>query len=130
MTDNHSNTDASGGRDTMISRTTAQPPEPLNAVFEALCNERRRYLLYYLNRQPRKVAEFDELVEYVTVLETAGNPDDGARKHVEASLHHIHLPKLADLGFIEYDARSQTVRRWGYPSFDEWLEHAEYMELE
>lgn len=29
---------------------------------------------------------------------------------VKAALHHVHLPKLADHGLVEYDAQSGTVR--------------------
>lgn len=46
------------------------------------------------------------------------------------ALLHSHLPKLANAGVIEYDARSGTIRYWVHPSLQEWIEHAEYKECE
>jgi len=43
-------------------------------------------------------------------------------------LQHIHLPKLEDAGILEQDPRSETVRYWGQPSVEEWLEHAQHKE--
>lgn len=48
----------------------------------------------------------DELAEWV--LEQRGPTAD--RETVRIRMHHSTLPKLADGGFIDYDARSGTVR--------------------
>jgi len=42
------------------------------------------------------------------------SPDD---PHERARLHHIHLPKLADAGLIDWDRRDHLVVRG--PAFDE-----------
>jgi len=48
---------------------------------------------------------------------------------VAIALHHVHLPKLAEGGVIDYDPRSETVRYCGRPDrerllglADEWGE--------
>lgn len=39
------------------------------------------------------------------------------RDEQDASMHHVHLPKLADAGFVDWDRRTDTVARG--PAFDE-----------
>lgn len=83
----------------------------LNQYFDALSNERRRYLLYYL--QGRATASVDDLARAVVARETARPPgslaeDDYANAMSE--LHHKHLPRLVDYGLVEYDPRSRQVR--------------------
>lgn len=40
------------------------------------------------------------------------------RERVRLDLHHNHLPRLADAGLIDYDARTGTVRSREAPSLD------------
>ncbi|MFC7137474.1 DUF7344 domain-containing protein [Halobaculum litoreum] len=35
---------------------------------------------------------------------------DAARRDAAISLHHVHLPLLADFGLVEYDAGENVVR--------------------
>ncbi|GAB3027384.1 DUF7344 domain-containing protein [Natronobiforma cellulositropha] len=103
---------------------------PLNLVFDVLSDERRRYALYYLYDMPDGVATVSEITEYVLRLETDSPPSDDHRTQVLTTLQHVHLPKLADAGVLEHDIRSATVRYWGQPSLEEWLEHAQHKEGE
>jgi DNA-binding transcriptional ArsR family regulator len=119
----------------------------LDLVFDLLSDSRRRYALYYLNDQPDGVATIENLTKNVIALErSAGadeettaktetvsghDPGDGSadqRASVRMELQHIHLPKLEDAGILEQDPRSETVRYWGQPSVEEWLEHAQHKE--
>lgn len=75
----------------------------LDSVFEILVAERRRNALYVLFRRSGPV-EFDSLADEVASLEGA-DP-----QRVAASLHNVHLPKLADAGLARYDAEAGTVR--------------------
>lgn len=36
---------------------------------------------------------------------------------MRSALYHVHLPKLAEAAYIEWDADTQTIRRG--PNFDE-----------
>lgn len=38
-----------------------------------------------------------------------GIESGGGTEQVEAELHHIHLPKMADVGLIEYDPDTGTI---------------------
>lgn len=83
-----------------------------DTMFEALAHERRRYLLYTLledegwslRRLAGKVAAWEE---------GCAEPDLSEERieRVYASLHHAHVPKLADLEIIEYDRRDETIAR-------------------
>lgn len=62
----------------------------------------------------------DESVEWTTVGELASHLTDSSPEPrtteersgqtLEARLHHVHLPKLDDLGIVEYDPRSNAIR--------------------
>lgn len=102
----------------------------LDLVFDVLSERRRRYALYHLREVPDGVAPVSDVVDYVYHSEGGS---DGSRADLRLSirtaLQHVHLPKLENAGFIEYDERSETIRYWRQPSLDEWLEHAFYKEL-
>ena len=80
-------------------------------LYNVLSDSHRRYVLSYFQRMDDHVAELPELVEWVLTQEGDGRTKQ--RDAVAIALHHIHLPKLAGYGLIEYDARSKTIR---YPS--------------
>lgn len=83
----------------------------IDMVTEALANERRRYVLYYL--RDNESAELDELTEQVAVRETGTPPgelDEQTRRNVRIDLCHAQLPKLEDTGMIEYDRRHGSIR--------------------
>lgn len=84
-------------------------------LFDALGDtERRRILLTLLNDRSRDGSMRAEF------------PRERERETIEK--HHVHLPKLSDHGFIEWDEEAGTVTRG--PRFDEvspflelWNEH-------
>ncbi|MFW5896152.1 MAG: DUF7344 domain-containing protein [archaeon] len=80
-------------------------------MFEVLSDERRRYTIYYLERQDGPVA-IEELVEQIAVCEADGTaediPDEKFRE-IEIELYHTGLPKAADLEYIEYNRESGEV---------------------
>ena len=84
----------------------------MNQLFDVLADERRRRLLCYLHRKDGDVASLVELIDYLVVQE-ADSVADLDTDDVAISLAHKHLPKLADVGLVEYDARSRTVRYRG-----------------
>lgn len=92
----------------------------LDRLFKLLANERRRRILFYLDGKEGDVASIVELIDYVVVHE-AESVDDLTSDEVAIALYHKHLPKLADAGLIEYDARSRTVRYRGDGAIGEHL---------
>lgn len=57
------------------------------------------------------VASVEDLADEIG--KQADTPKD--RKRIHVRLHHVAVPKLADMGFIDYDVRSDTVRYREHP---------------
>lgn len=68
----------------------------MDVAFEVLADDRRRVVVSYF-LEDRERADLEDLAAHVTA--EAGVTDDRAA----ATLHHFHLPKLADAGVIRYD---------------------------
>lgn len=78
----------------------------LDRVFVALGHrQRRRILTRLFEGSPRNVEEL-----------LPADADEADRERLAVELHHSHLPKLDDAGFVELDGR-RKVRRG--PKFDE-----------
>lgn len=83
-----------------------------DTLFEALAHERRRYLLYTLMEDEswsllelaRKLAAWEEDV-------SEADADETVVERTYASLYHAHVPKLADLGIIEFDRETETITK-------------------
>ena len=76
-----------------------------------LSNQRRRCVLYYLNRNPGPVPLRD-LAERIAAWENdveVAELEYKQRKRVYTSLHQTHLPKLNDAGIVDYDRDRGTV---------------------
>ncbi|AZH26282.1 DUF7344 domain-containing protein [Haloplanus aerogenes] len=89
------------------------PPERLSkdTIFSMLSNQRRRYVLYHLNREPGPVALRD-LAEQIAAWENdvdVADLDYKQRKRAYTSLHQTHLPKLDDVGIVDYDRDGGTI---------------------
>lgn len=85
-------------------------------VFDILSNERRRYVLKYVEREEEDHIPLHELVDVVTAAEAAadGNGYDGSSSNVRSSVYsaliQTHLPAMDEAGIIEYDEDDQIVR--------------------
>ena len=76
-----------------------------------LSNQRRRCVLYYLNRNPGPVSLRD-LAERIAAWENdveVADLDYKQRKRVYTSLHQTHLPKLDEAGIVDYDRSEGTI---------------------
>jgi len=79
--------------------------------YDLLAAERRRAVLAVLDERGAPVA-LDDLTEAVAARESDETRGE-ARGRLAISLHHVHLPRMADLGVLDYDAganRVETVR--------------------
>ncbi|WP_276253228.1 DUF7344 domain-containing protein [Halomontanus rarus] len=100
-------------------------------LFTVLADQRRRYVLYYLQMTPRDVVQYDQLVTKVAEWETESDtpPTEDHLEEIELALQHHHLPRLEDYGMIDYDPRTKTIRYCDDISKQEWLEQAKTEEI-
>ncbi len=110
-----------------ITSTTALS---LDTVFEVLSVRRNRYVLYALYRADEQAMTVPRLAERVRGMEAEEAVTEHARSpaDIAGEIRRHHVPWLAEMGVVEYDERSDTVRYHRMPSLEEWLEHAEYKE--
>ena len=75
-------------------------------------DERQRRVVSYLDRKDDGTASFVELIDLLTGR-GIGTPDQSEIDRLALSLYYVDLPTLAELGVVEYDKRSRTVRYRG-----------------
>ncbi|MEF8852092.1 MAG: hypothetical protein V5A28_06710 [Haloarculaceae archaeon] len=97
------------------SRLTAGRDRPLSKgeIFDVLHNQRRRYVLQYLEKFEEPVALSDLALqvaawEYRTPVEEVS---DDQKKRVYTTLQQTHLEKMEDAGIVEYDPEQNLIRR-------------------
>lgn len=76
-----------------------------------LANERRRAVLATLDDRAASV-DLDDLAAQVATQEG----DEADTDQIKITLHHVHLPKLADAGVIEYDPETHRIDQSRSPS--------------
>lgn len=88
---------------------------PVEMLFEVLADPQRRHLLTLLmtttepvsiNKLSTQLAAHTQTRQTPTIESSAQGNEEQRR---QIRLHHVHLPKLADHGLIEYDSTAQTV---------------------
>lgn len=76
-----------------------------------LSDGRRRQVLRHLIGTGGSAVELTGLIDGITSGEPRVEGEYGPAAHrVRTRLHHVHLPKLAEAGIVEYDPQSATVR--------------------
>jgi len=65
-----------------------------------------RAVLRYFEQRSSKTATVTDLAAYASEQHRS----DENEAAIAISLHHATLPKLADIGLLEYDPRSNTAR--------------------
>lgn len=77
--------------------------------YELLAAEQRRLALDILTEQSSSI----ELRELATAVAERENGRDPGRvesvEYIRTQLHHVHLPKMADLGVIAYDSDTRQI---------------------
>lgn len=83
-----------------------------DVLFDALKNRRRRYALQILLEEDGPI-QLSELSERIASLETGVPINELSaheRKSVYTSLYQTHLPKLHDVGFVDYNSNRGIVK--------------------
>ena len=91
----------------------------LTLLYKLLADHRRRVLLQCLRNTDASLS----VSALVTEL-TQGDGREPSERDVatEIAVHHIHLPKLADAGVVEYDQSAQQATYSAPPQVDALLE--------
>jgi DNA-binding transcriptional ArsR family regulator len=76
---------------------------------ELLANRRRRHALTYLRDRPRERVSVEELTSQVIARELVEGDGTVDPESVRATLLHVHLPKLAEAGLVDYDAETSVA---------------------
>ena len=80
-------------------------------MYDVFANRRRRYALHYL-QQVEGRADFGEMAEQIAAWEhgkTREEVSSDERKYVYSALQQRHLPKMEDIGLLEYNKRKGNV---------------------
>lgn len=83
----------------------------MDELYGVFANRRRRYALHYLKQADGR-ADFGEMAEQVAAWEYGKDRQEvtsNERKYVYSALQQGHLPKMHDVGLVEFDKRDGTV---------------------
>jgi hypothetical protein len=89
--------------------TAKDTDRSLDRMFDALRHPYRRRILALVNRLE------DPMDRGLSIDDVATEGDDVEGLRIE--LHHAHLPKLDEMGYIDWDETDQRIH-WG-PAFEE-----------
>ncbi|WP_231189317.1 hypothetical protein [Haladaptatus sp. DYF46] len=97
----------------------------LDEHLDLIADAQRRQILSYLIENANRPIPLEALLEE---LMSDGSTDSTlSRERLLIHLHHIHLPKLADYGVIEYNSSLQLVSYTEHPRLEALL-HSEQIE--
>jgi len=83
----------------------------LDLIFEILKNERRREVIRYLREHEQQVT-LSDLAEHIAALENdtdIASITSSQRKRVYVGLYQCHLPKMADMGIVDFNQNRGIV---------------------
>lgn len=83
----------------------------LNHYFDALADQNRRIALYFLKEH--ETTDIGELARHVAMKNVNQSTTSDVGKEYETlhrTLHHNHLPRLANYGIIDFDSRTGDVQ--------------------
>lgn len=86
---------------------------PLDRTFDVLAAAERQYMIRLLLTGREPIAIADLALEIAKAGEGplgADDPHDSAQR-IREFLYHVHIPKLAEEGVVEFDAERNTVSR-------------------
>ena len=95
-------------------------------VFALLADWRRRGVCRYFVTTGSSSAHVETLAAGVARRAAGGglDPSETCEEAVRTALVDEHLPRLDEAGVLDFDERSESVRYWGLPAMEKWVEHA------
>ena len=94
----------------------------LDTTLEILADHDRRAVIDYLRDDADRTATVEELANYLVSQRVEKADERPSSDRVQTMLHHIHVPKLVDVGLVDYDARNEEIRYWGSERLERWHE--------
>jgi len=99
--------DSTGEQDEVTEDVQEPEPLSLDLVFEILKNSRRREVIHYLRAHDAdERVSLGELAEHVAAIENDTTTDQltsSQRKRVYVGLYQCHLPKMDDMGVVDFN---------------------------
>jgi len=80
--------------------------DPTDTTFEILTDRLRREILCLLDKEGNALTD-DEIAEILAATY------DAPKQDIAIALRHVHLPKLKQVGFIDYDDRNGQLHYQG-----------------
>ncbi len=96
----------------IVNGRSASEELSLDEIFELLKNERRREVIRYLLEDVDGHATLSELAEHIAALENEiaiNQLSSDQRKRVYIGLYQCHLPKMDEMGTIDFDKNRGTI---------------------
>lgn len=105
----------------------------LDVIFEILKNSRRREVLHFLRERDEQVS-LGELAEHVAAIENETTTDaltSSERKRVYVGLYQCHLPKMDDIGVVDFNQdRGHITLTEKADDFEKYLDRSEGEEVD
>ncbi|SIR92582.1 hypothetical protein SAMN05421858_4587 [Haladaptatus litoreus] len=79
----------------------------LNTLCDLLANAHRRHILLYLSERTRTTISREQLLDHLAEVSDGSHEDTHRRLAIQ--LQHVHLPKLADHGMLEYNETTHSI---------------------
>lgn len=90
-----------------------------DTALQLIGDRRRRRILRHLMENGEEAVPVGELAAAVDGTAATADGERGEpAERVAVELHHVHLPKLADSGVVDYDTRNDTVRYRSHDSIE------------
>lgn len=102
-------------------RTLQNPSISPEKIFELFSARQRCLIFAYLENTDDGRASVSGLVSYVSQHPCA----DDSPSDVKIQLQHVHLPKIAEAGLLDYDCDGDNVQYIGHPLVEDCLEVVE-----
>ena len=93
---------------------------PTDERFDTVARTDRRAVIQFFRDESAEEVALDDLVTGIV----DGSYWDADESHTRLCLHHSTLPRLADTGILDYDAKRKTVRYRGRPVVEQLLDAA------
>lgn len=88
-----------------------QNPEYKTTIYQCLSHPHRRYTLHRLHETetPLALTALADTIADWAAESPQSDRSDQTTRDVQMTLHHIHLPKLADADLVRYDPDQKEV---------------------